>query len=822
MTIEEILQNVSGSSKYRDIYDKILSTDSLMSTMVMNQIQKENPKSPSDLWPILDRIRGEYRSILGGGPSTDELEVRKAKIFLLMKAALADGSINDQENKALSQMVNAYEYRVPDLDIRAIASQFGQGKAESTLQEASYGDRIRLLNSIDYIFQADGPINEKEKGLMRDLFSQFDIKADAAGSFNFNPARVYGIRLGDDEEPAPQKAAPRANGQGMSREAILETTGRMRDLHVFHDILTSGTPGAERLYEAVADLNISNPMMLTSYLLQNKDELLVYCDDEASRVRIAKTVLLLFAASVDGRSKKKDDMVTDLTDNKIHIYNFEWNQAITWHKKDSEWQVGTAVNILSELSEEERADIFNDVVSIFEADGEELSPLKLQNLGYLKDDLGLDDGSDEEESVEENDNDESSAETEEESVETAQVHQEKEDGDSIEPGLAASEVSQKKEDTLSWTCPSCGHTGNKGKFCEECGTKRPEPEGPWTCPSCGHSGNKGKFCEECGTKRPGSADPAKSEKKTETSKPTQKEDAKNKGTKKAETLLKPQATPKPKPKKRTATINSVKADHDVMVNGVKGVTLHINMDIANCKGVDCKCGAWLYYADGTKVKDTNGNYRTNATDGQVYATAPFKPIYDNSHFDDLQLFFPYDEFHVEGKDVNCYLSLRVQSDSGACISPECKVNMTFSSENKKMVKFDNIWCEDSNGKNLLIHIRMTIDNALNEDGRVAVWFFNSKGNALKAKSDENVYKTGDGAVTVQLAIKPNYESCLWSDLLMSIPYSALNLACDFVHDLKLRVGVFFGETHLPDSEYVNLKVEAKRELFSGIKYKLIK
>ena len=51
----------------------------------------------------------------------------------------------------------------------------------------------------------------------------------------------------------------------------------------------------------------------------------------------------------------------------------------------------------------------------------------------------------------------------------------------------------------SWTCPACGAVVN-GKFCPECGAKKPEqPEG-WTC-ACG-AVNKGKFCPECGAKKP--------------------------------------------------------------------------------------------------------------------------------------------------------------------------------------------------------------------------------------------------------------------------------------------------------------------------------
>ena len=45
-----------------------------------------------------------------------------------------------------------------------------------------------------------------------------------------------------------------------------------------------------------------------------------------------------------------------------------------------------------------------------------------------------------------------------------------------------------------WQC-ACG-SNNSGKFCTECGMKKPEG---WVC-SCGNT-NKGKFCTECGKQK---------------------------------------------------------------------------------------------------------------------------------------------------------------------------------------------------------------------------------------------------------------------------------------------------------------------------------
>ena len=62
----------------------------------------------------------------------------------------------------------------------------------------------------------------------------------------------------------------------------------------------------------------------------------------------------------------------------------------------------------------------------------------------------------------------------------------------------AQRAAQRAAEANAWTC-TCGAT-NTGKFCAECGTKKPAPAEGWTC-ACGAT-NTGKFCSECGTKKP--------------------------------------------------------------------------------------------------------------------------------------------------------------------------------------------------------------------------------------------------------------------------------------------------------------------------------
>ena len=57
------------------------------------------------------------------------------------------------------------------------------------------------------------------------------------------------------------------------------------------------------------------------------------------------------------------------------------------------------------------------------------------------------------------------------------------------------------ENLRAYQCPTCGAV-NKGKFCPECGAKKPAGVPQYRCDKCGWEPPKGtkppKFCPECG------------------------------------------------------------------------------------------------------------------------------------------------------------------------------------------------------------------------------------------------------------------------------------------------------------------------------------
>lgn len=94
---------------------------------------------------------------------------------------------------------------------------------------------------------------------------------------------------------------------------------------------------------------------------------------------------------------------------------------------------------------------------------------------------------------------------------------------------------------------------------------------------------------------------------------------------------------------KTATIKEVTVDHNVYQDGNKGMKIHVKFEILNCKDDACRAIAYFYYANGTAIKDTNGQYKDAS--GNVSAGVDFKPTYEWTSYSDLIIFMPYSEIH---------------------------------------------------------------------------------------------------------------------------------------------------------------------------------
>lgn len=105
------------------------------------------------------------------------------------------------------------------------------------------------------------------------------------------------------------------------------------------------------------------------------------------------------------------------------------------------------------------------------------------------------------------------------------------------------------------------------------------------------------------------------------------------------------------------SIINVWTDHNVTDSyGNNGMRIHIKFDINGMLDRTGQATAYFYYANGNPIKDTNDSYCTS--NGDVATHVNFTPSYENSRFDDLNIFMPYSELHLY-QTTSCYFTISI-------------------------------------------------------------------------------------------------------------------------------------------------------------------
>jgi len=105
--------------------------------------------------------------------------------------------------------------------------------------------------------------------------------------------------------------------------------------------------------------------------------------------------------------------------------------------------------------------------------------------------------------------------------------------------------------------------------------------------------------------------------------------------------------PNESPAVEDATIERVWVEHDVKVDGKKGMRIHTTFVVRNNLNVVCTLVAHFYHRTGAQLDgaDLQGDYSTS--DGHVVTYVKVTPRFASTRYNDKTLFIPYEEFHIK-------------------------------------------------------------------------------------------------------------------------------------------------------------------------------
>ena len=90
--------------------------------------------------------------------------------------------------------------------------------------------------------------------------------------------------------------------------------------------------------------------------------------------------------------------------------------------------------------------------------------------------------------------------------------------------------------------------------------------------------------------------------------------------------------------------------------------IHTTFNVSGLKGVDSYLAIYFQKKDGTKLYTSDRDYRSK--DGQVAVYRALKPNYDETVYEDLQVFIPYDAFNLPRGNYDLQMDSDVIYENG--------------------------------------------------------------------------------------------------------------------------------------------------------------
>jgi len=229
---------------------------------------------------------------------------------------------------------------------------------------------------------------------------------------------------------------------------------------------------------------------------------------------------------------------------------------------------------------------------------------------------------------------------------------------------------------------------------------------------------------------------------------------------------------------KSATAEILRVDHNLFKGGKKGMNVRAKISVKGLRDRKASFLCYFYDVNGNNLKDSDRKFNTTA--GSVCCWLDVIPKYDDSLWEDVALFMPYQQLHLTGDRNNLSMRITVQDESGT--SPKALVRSNSRSFNYThpgaWATLDDVRTEfdvvQSGKKGMRIHAYVKTNGMKGKQTEVTAYFQFSSG--TKLKDFDQKYRTSDGYVCVTDRVTPSYDASEWKDFVLFIPYDQLHLA----------------------------------------------
>ncbi len=243
-------------------------------------------------------------------------------------------------------------------------------------------------------------------------------------------------------------------------------------------------------------------------------------------------------------------------------------------------------------------------------------------------------------------------------------------------------------------------------------------------------------------------------------------------------------------------------DYNVTVAGKKGMRVHTKFTLKNLKDVQLKLAVRIQRDDGDVLSSKTAAYRNRG--GQLEVSKPLKPGFTSAVYKDYSVFLPYDEFAIEPGKHNLKLDADIYYPDGDLLRHLALYPFTFTKParsttstpptnngGKPSVKLGRMWIDydvtQDGQKGMLVHTKATLNNLRGRNLQLALVVQKADGGKITARPNSR-NRSVNGSLTFYKDIVPRYDSAVFHDIKVFIPYSEIVLGAG-VHKLRLHTDI---------------------------------